>query len=407
MLFQPLGQLLGDHGFHHRAHLGRDQLVLGLRGEFRIRHLDRQHAGHAFAHVVARQRHLLLLGDAGIIGVIVDGAGQRGAQARQMGAAVALRDVVGEAQTRLVIGVGPFHRHFHGHAVPLARHHDRRIVQRALGAVEIGDEGLDAALVMQVDLDLFGVAAVDQLQIDPRIEEGQLAQAVFQRGEVEFGLGEGGGRGEEGHLGAGARALLGLRRRADHFEGLDGVAMGEAHVMFGAVAPDAQIQPFRQRVHHRDADAVQAARYLVGILVELTAGMQLGHDDLGRRDALFLVDVDRDAAAIVAHADRAVAIQLDLDLVAPAGQAFVDGVVDHLIDHVMQARPVIGVADIHAGTLAHGVQPAQHLDAVSAIIRRRGLAAGIEIILGRDLIAHGLNPLLPRFRAAGLTATTA
>ncbi len=56
-----------------------------------------------------------------------------------------------------------------------------------------------------------------------------------------------------------------------------------------------------ERVDHRDADAVQAARHLVGVLVELSAGMQLGHDHFGRRDAFALVDVGGDAAAVVAR----------------------------------------------------------------------------------------------------------
>ena len=48
----------------HRANLGGHQLVLGLAGELRVRHLDRQHAGQPLAGVLAGQRHLLLLGDA-------------------------------------------------------------------------------------------------------------------------------------------------------------------------------------------------------------------------------------------------------------------------------------------------------------------------------------------------------
>ena len=92
--------------------------------------------------------HLLLLGDAALVGIGVDGAGQRGAEAGEMRAAVALRDVVGEAQHRLVIGVGPLHRDFDGDAVALAADRDRRRVQRLLRAVEIFDEGLEPAFVM-------------------------------------------------------------------------------------------------------------------------------------------------------------------------------------------------------------------------------------------------------------------
>ena len=53
-----------------------------------------------------------------------------------------------------------------------------------------------------------------------------------------------------------------------------------------------------------------------------------------------------------------------------AGERLVDGVVDHLIDHVVEAGAVVRVADIHARTLAHGVEATQHPDGPCAIFRR-------------------------------------
>ena len=51
----------------------------------------------------------------------------------------------------------------------------------------------------------------------------------------------------------------------------------------------------------------------------------------------------------------------DADAIANLGQRLVDGVVDHLVDEVMQ-RAHIGSADVHAGAPAHGLQPLQDLD---------------------------------------------
>ena len=65
------------------------------------------------------------------------------------------------------------------------------------------------------------------------------------------------------------------RRIADHLQRRIGLAMGEAHEMLLAIAEDGQLELDRERVDDRDADAVQAARHLVGVLVELSAGMQL------------------------------------------------------------------------------------------------------------------------------------
>src|ERR1700685_4741984 len=94
----------------------------------------------------------------------------------------------------------------------------------------------------------------------------------------------------------------------------------ELHEMRLAVAPDGELEPSRQRVDHRDADAVQAAGNLVRVLVEFSASVQLGHDDLGGGDAFALMDVDRDAAAIVAHGAGTVGVEGDPDVLAEAAQ---------------------------------------------------------------------------------------
>ena len=144
-----------------------------------------------------------------------------------------------------------------------------------------------------------------------------------------------------------------------------------------------------ERVDDRDADAVQAARDLVGVLVELTAGMELGHDDLGRRDAFLLLDVDRDAAAVVATVTEPSALSVTVDRVAIAGERLVDRIVDDLVDHVVQARAVIGVADIHARALAHGIEAAQHLDRLRVVFALLGTGARESLI---DLLSLCVSP---------------
>ena len=77
-----------------------------------------------------------------------------------MGAAVALRDVVGEGEDLLVIAVVPFERDVDADIVALAGDRDRIGDERRLGAVEIADEGGDAALIIKLDLLLLLVAGV-------------------------------------------------------------------------------------------------------------------------------------------------------------------------------------------------------------------------------------------------------
>ena len=93
-----------------------------------------------------------------------------------------------------------------------------------------------------------------------------------------------------------------------------------------------------------------------------------------------------DPAAVVDDADAAVGHERDLDLGRVPGHRLVDRVVDDLEHHVMQARAVIGVADVHARPLPDGVQAFQHLDCTGVVV-----AAG-DVVLGRVrrvvLISH-------------------
>jgi hypothetical protein len=150
-----------------------------------------------------------------------------------MRASVALRNVVGEAQHVLMIAVVPPQGAINRDAVLLAVNHDRTRQHSLLGAVEIAHEGGDAALIVQFDIARFDAALVGKQNAYTGIEEGQLTQTMFKRGEIEFGLGEGAGRGQEGHFGAAAARCF-----SDDAERRIGIAMRETHEMLLAIAED-------------------------------------------------------------------------------------------------------------------------------------------------------------------------
>jgi hypothetical protein len=106
---------------------------------------------------------------------------------------------------------------------------------------------------------------------------------------------------------------------------------------------------------------VQAAGDRVGVAVELAAGVQNGHDDLDGGPLLDRVHADRDSAAVVDHPDPAVVLQHDLDARGVAGHRLVDGVVHDLPDQVVQPA-LAGGSDVHAGALAHRLQPLENRD---------------------------------------------
>ena len=107
MLFEPGAELIADRRLDDRLHFRRNELVLRLRRKLRIGHLDGKHARQTFARIVARKRDFLLLRETAFFRVLVDDTRQRAAKAGEMRAAVALRNVVREAQHRLVVAIVP------------------------------------------------------------------------------------------------------------------------------------------------------------------------------------------------------------------------------------------------------------------------------------------------------------
>jgi hypothetical protein len=391
LFLEVVGQLLRHDFLDGGPGFGRHQLHLGLRGELRIRHLHREHAGQAFAHVIAGDLDLGLLGDLVFFDVFVDHPRHGGAQAGEVGAAVRLRNVVGEAQDLLGVGVVPLHRHFDVDVDAVLHRHSRRMehgrVQDGLGAVDVLDEALDAA--GEGEVFFLHVALVDEADLDAVVEEGKFAQALGQDVVVILDVAENFLVGHEVNFGT---AFLGITEDSqgrnldpvlDFDDAIYRVAAVELHVVFLAVAPDDEAQPFRKGIDAGHTDAVQATGNLVRILVELAAGVQHAHDDLGRRAFRFMLVVELDpgryAAPVVGHRDRTVGVDGDDNVVTVTGQRLVDGVVDHLEHHVVQAGAVGGIADVHPRTFADRLEAFKLLDAGFVVSR---CVRGHELVLG-------------------------
>src|SRR5690606_13534445 len=138
------------------------------------------------------------------------------------------------------------------------------------------------------------------------------------------------------------------------------LSLHEALPILGAAVPvDLDVEPGGEGVDDRGADAVQAAGRGVGAAAELAAGVQLGVDELDARQAASGLDVDRDAAAVVADLDGAVGVQLHLDAPAVARERLVDRVV-HDLPEAVHETTAVGGADVHSRALADGLEALQH-----------------------------------------------
>ena len=146
---------------------------------------------------------------------------------------------------------------------------------------------------------------------------------------LELELGRDGEDRRVGHEGDQRAGVLLVFDFADDAELFGRFAALERHVVNLAVARDFDFEPIRKRVDAFGADAVQAAGIFVGALAEFSARVQIGQDQLDRRHLQFRMNVDRNAAAVVAHGDRTIDMDGHFDFVAIAGQMFVDRVIEN------------------------------------------------------------------------------
>ena len=277
----------------------------------------------------------------------------------------------------------------------LALHVDRPVVERLLVAVQVPDEGLEAAL--EVERPLAIDPLVDERDPDALRQIRRLAQALADGLERELGRLE--------HVGVGAEAGASCPRRSPCGPIFLTAGLGLAALVL--LRPDVAVtsgfdaHPRGQGVDHADADAVEAAGDLVAAAAELAAGVEHGMDDFQRVLAGGVL-ADRDAAAVVDDGDDTVGLDRDLDGRRLARHRFVDRVVDDLPDEVVQAAD-IGRADVHARALAHSLQAFEDLDAGSAVFRAaRSRALGAPSRPGRGarggFLGHAFPPVNRSYR---------
>ncbi len=108
--------------------------------------------------------------------------------------------------------------------------------------------------------------------------------------------------------------------------------------------------------------------------------------ELARRVVLELgVQIGQGAAAIVAHRDRTVGGERDLDAAGVARDRLIHGVVEHLGEEMVNRR-LVGATDVHGEPAAHGLEAREDLDVFGRVVGRgaRGPPGGAVEEVGRS-----------------------
>ena len=292
VLLEPLRELLVGGPLDERPDLGVAELGLRLTLELRVAQLHRDDRGEALADVLAEEVLVLLLEVALGAGVAVHDVREGLLEALFVHPAFGGGDVVRERVEALVEAGVPLQRDLDLAAVVRVADVDDRREQRLLRRVEVRDEVDDAAVVLEDLLGRLVAALVAEDDLEALVEEGHLAQPLDQRLGAELDLFHdrrvGPERDRRARLVGVADALAAAR---------PGSPPSTNAIEYRPPSrSDLELEPARQRVHDRDADAVQAAGDLVALAAELAAGVEHREHDLGRRlVGVFGVRIDRES----------------------------------------------------------------------------------------------------------------
>src|SRR5690606_28028454 len=131
-----------------------------------------------------------LLGAHFLVDIAVQNAGKGGPEAREVGAAVTLGDVVGIGVDAFLVAIIPLQRNLYGDAIlhSLCVEVEDLVHRRFIG-VQIGHKGLQASVVLE---ELFLVCAlILEANGNASIQEGELPKLLRQNVIVKFNIGEG------------------------------------------------------------------------------------------------------------------------------------------------------------------------------------------------------------------------
>ena len=348
ILLEVFGEEIAHRRIDDPLHLAVAEFGFGLPLKLRFGHAHAHHGGEPLADVLAGGNQILV--ETRLLAVGVEAARQRRAKPGDVRASLGRRDVVDIAVEILGELPGVLQSDVKRDAVlhPPDRNHIG--MDRIAGAVEPLHEFDDAAVVAE----RLGLAAGGIVKADfhAGIEKGEFLQAAREHIPGEFRGGENLGIGLERGFGADAGGGADFAHRSGRLAALVFLLPNMA------VAGNLHLAPFREKIHHRHTDAMEAAGGLVGPLLKLATKFQHRHHALERGNiAIHLlgklgVPLDRNAAAVVLHRHAAIDIHRHAHLSGMARHAFVDGVVDHFIDQMVETAGGV-VADVHAKPLAH------------------------------------------------------
>ena len=119
-------------------------------------------------------------------------------------------------------------------------------------------------------------------------------------------------------------------------------------------------EPFAEGIYDADPYPVQSAGHFVTVAIELSTGVQRRQYHLQSAFLCLFMLFYRYSSAVILNCTTAVGLYVHSYAVAESGQRFINRVIQHLIDQMVQPS-ACPVADIHIRAFANRLQSPEYL----------------------------------------------
>ena len=365
VLLQIVLQRFGYGCTYHTGHFRVTQLGLRLTLELRFGYLDGDNRRQTLTKIVRIDSRvtvlifeLRLLEHLALLRVFLHYTRESRTETGYVGTTLNGIDVI-DVGVYVLVEVGVVdHSYLNRRTVFLGIQMNHLADERRTGTVDITNELTQTLLRVEllflaVTLCVFH-AFVLQHDLDTGIQERQLTHTVREDIPVINGLGEDRIIRPELHERTGLTLLpvTCSLRLCDRMHRSQRFSLLVILAVDSTLTVHLHVHLLRERIHTTHTYTVETTGYLVTILVELTTGVEHGHNNFQRTLMLLRMHIYRNTTTVILNGNGVILVDMNGYLITETGECLINGVIHHFINQVVQTLKRY-IADIHRRTFTH------------------------------------------------------
>ncbi len=230
--------------------------------------------------------------------------------------------------------------------------------------IEIGNIGFETSFEVITNTVFWATAFIYRCERDTSREIGSFSKIFFDITEVEddvfkyFFIWP-----KLGHC------SVSVVSRTNFFNGCDRLPSFISLEILETILPNSCFCARWERIDDRGPNSMETSWNLVSWIIstEFSSGMEDSHNRFEGRNSCFWMNIDWDSSTIILYLTTSIVRETKRDVGTVTSECFIDRIIDDFLYEVITAT-CISRTDVHAGTLADGLETFEDLDLTRIIL---------------------------------------